>query len=230
MDVRAKQRLSFGVVRQTQTGLVAVSPHVISAVRQLLVNCENTLMKKLKTLFLFGVVLLTANSSFAQTAQPSPSPDKEQTSKRTFKHNQNVEEKYDKFKDKTSVTLKLRLLGDITNGLEVVLTETFAGQKPVTPTNFPVMFMATNKDLKYYLSHGLIFLVDGERIKFDDVKYTKLTYQGYFIEVMILAVPFNTLKKIVAAKKVEAQLGSTEFALSDDYLEAMRDFVSRVSP
>jgi len=28
MDVRAKQRLCFGVVRLTQTGLVAVSPHV----------------------------------------------------------------------------------------------------------------------------------------------------------------------------------------------------------
>ena len=36
MDVRAKQRLSYHVVRLTQTGLVAVSPHVISTVRHLL--------------------------------------------------------------------------------------------------------------------------------------------------------------------------------------------------
>ncbi len=32
LDVRAKQRLSYHVVFLTQTGLVAVSPHVISAV------------------------------------------------------------------------------------------------------------------------------------------------------------------------------------------------------
>ena len=36
MDVRAKQRLCYRVVRLTQTGLVAVSPHVISAVMPLL--------------------------------------------------------------------------------------------------------------------------------------------------------------------------------------------------
>ena len=33
MDVRAKQRLSYRVVRQTLAGLVAVSPHVISSVK-----------------------------------------------------------------------------------------------------------------------------------------------------------------------------------------------------
>jgi hypothetical protein len=38
MDVRAKQLLCLGVVRQTQTGLVAVSPHVISAVGRFLVS------------------------------------------------------------------------------------------------------------------------------------------------------------------------------------------------
>ena len=43
MDVRAKQRLSFGVVRRTQTGLVAVSPHVISAVVLLLIAMEGVL-------------------------------------------------------------------------------------------------------------------------------------------------------------------------------------------
>ena len=32
MDVRAKQRLCYRVVRLTQTGVVAVSPHVISSV------------------------------------------------------------------------------------------------------------------------------------------------------------------------------------------------------
>jgi hypothetical protein len=33
MDVRAKQRLSYHVVFLTQTGFLAVSPHVILAVR-----------------------------------------------------------------------------------------------------------------------------------------------------------------------------------------------------
>jgi hypothetical protein len=185
-------------------------------------------MTKLKTTILFVAVLLVANSALAQTAQPS-SPNKEET-KRSFKHNQNVEQKYDKFKDTTNVTLKLRLLGDIADGLEVVVSHTFDGQKPITPTSIPVMFMATNKDLKYALSHGLIFLADGERIKFEDVKYNRLTVRDRFIEVMILTIPFNTLKKILAAKAVEAQLGKTEFVLSDEYLEALRDFASRVSP
>jgi hypothetical protein len=38
MDVRAKQRLCYHVVFWTQTGLVAVSPRVISTVRLLRVE------------------------------------------------------------------------------------------------------------------------------------------------------------------------------------------------
>ncbi len=45
MDVRAKQRLCLGVVRQTLTGLVAVSPHVISTVRRFVLAKTNRLRR-----------------------------------------------------------------------------------------------------------------------------------------------------------------------------------------
>jgi hypothetical protein len=43
MDVRAKQRLCYGVVRLTLAGLVAVSPHVISTVVWLRINYDELL-------------------------------------------------------------------------------------------------------------------------------------------------------------------------------------------
>jgi hypothetical protein len=41
LDVRAKQRLCYRVVFLTQTGLVAVSPHVNSIVRRFVLNLRN---------------------------------------------------------------------------------------------------------------------------------------------------------------------------------------------
>ncbi len=48
MDVRAKQRLCYHVVRLTLAGLVAVSPHVISAVGRLSVKSDEVVYEKFK--------------------------------------------------------------------------------------------------------------------------------------------------------------------------------------
>ena len=52
MDVRAKQRLCYHVVFLPLAGLVAVSPHVISSVRQLLCNMQTFLYDE-KTIEIF---------------------------------------------------------------------------------------------------------------------------------------------------------------------------------
>ncbi len=51
MDVRAKQRLSYQRVLLTQTGLVAVSPHVNSIVGRLLLCGHKTNMDEAKINF-----------------------------------------------------------------------------------------------------------------------------------------------------------------------------------
>jgi len=71
MDVRAKQRLCYRVVRQTQTGLVAVSPHVISTVRRFVVNLR--FVKTTFIIFAFVFYLFaTSSSAFGQICVEFP--------------------------------------------------------------------------------------------------------------------------------------------------------------
>ena len=53
---------------------------------------------------------------------------------------------------------------------------------------------------------------------------------GFYIEVMLIDIPFETLQKISRAKTVEAQVGGTEFVVSSTYLEAMREYAKKFAP
>ena len=48
MDVRAKQRLSYRVIRLTSAGLVAVLPHVISSVVHKIEDVEKAALELMK--------------------------------------------------------------------------------------------------------------------------------------------------------------------------------------
>ncbi len=63
MDVRAKQRLCYLACPFPRCCVVAVSPHVNSAVRRLLLIREVQIMKTLKTYFLFVIALVSLQIS-----------------------------------------------------------------------------------------------------------------------------------------------------------------------
>ena len=75
MDVRAKQRLSFGVLRLLLAGLVAVSPHVISIVMLLLVKAMQFLNPTKLLIFAlsfsFAVLIFSSTAFACDCAGPS---------------------------------------------------------------------------------------------------------------------------------------------------------------
>lgn len=185
----------------------------------------------------FGIVMLmvplAVNAQTPPKPQESPTNNQSQTAKRTFNHNETIEEKYDKFKDRTSVTLNMQLIGEKLDGLQILVTDSYEGNKPKPKTaseKSPITFLAVGDDRKYKLFHSLIVLADGERIRLGEAAYLDLSMRSKYVETMIFAVTYDTFRKIINAKKVEAQLGETEFTFTEQQLEALRDFNSRIVP
>jgi hypothetical protein len=142
-----------------------------------------------------------------------------------------VKSEYDKFKDVTIVSLPpFFVIKPRPKGLQFGMMSGYKGNAPVTPKSILWIFFSPSptESQTYAISHGVIVLADGERFNLGDTTH-KLTYnEGFFIEAMLLDVPFKTLVKISKAKSVEIQIGSTDFAASPQLLMAMREFASRL--
>ena len=166
-------------------------------------------MKNLLTTILLMLLLMTA--SYAQTT----------TSK-------DLEVEYDKFKDSTTVTLKLPIM----EGLLLVLIDSFSGKKRLSmPDNVLTTFMSVSDQKQFYISHSWIILADDERIRLGDGLYTGgTTASSRATEVILYPVSQENLKKIANAKKVEMQLGSKEFALTESQITSFKEFYKQLTP
>lgn len=144
-----------------------------------------------------------------------------------------VETKYDKFKDKTTVTLMLEMNIRLVPKEDLVFgsSSSFDGKKPTSiPDKLVFTFISNSKIKQYEFSNSLIILADDERIRLGDAKYIGGTSSFEPSEIMIYTVSLENLKKIVAAKKIEMQIGKTEFALNDAQLNAVKEFYKQIIP
>lgn len=85
-----------------------------------------------------------------------------------------------------------------------------------------------------YSKHLVILLIDGRREVLGNLRVTILfdVEHGYQLEGGVY-VPFQLLKRIAAAHRVEGRIGEDvdiEFALTDEALAGFRDFVKRIEP
>jgi hypothetical protein len=145
----------------------------------------------------------------------------------------NVVTKYDKFKDKTSVSLALQISGSPIpfEGLSLFVVTSFDGDKPkATPELIGFGLTAIGKSKQYSTSHSLICIADGERIRLGDGIYSGQMKESMSIELMFYMPESSFIQKIANAKKVEAQLGSTEFTLNENQLKLIKEFYSKVTP
>jgi hypothetical protein len=142
-----------------------------------------------------------------------------------------VTKEYDRFKDSTTVTLDALLAGDYPQGLSVRAIEIFPGTSPTKESSkYIFAFLSTGEDLEYELLHDLIFLADGERLKVDNSSYMKQFVRGNYLELILIAIPSQTLRKVASATKAEAQIGKTEFVVSGQLKENLKRFLAEVEP
>lgn len=144
----------------------------------------------------------------------------------------NIEIKYDKFKDRTTVSLKLTITEKLPiEELLFALTNSFEGKKQTSmPSDISGFFLSVTKEKQYSISHSWIVLADDERIKLGDGMYQGEANDSRAAEVIIYSISSENLKKIANAKKVEMQLGSKEFTLTELQLASFKEFYKQIVP
>lgn len=108
----------------------------------------------------------------------------------------------------------------------------YGGKIPVMPKSVVGVFMSASPPEyeKYKISRGVIFLADGERINLVTATHVLDYRSGFFIEAMLVDIPFETLQKINRAETAEVQIGSTEFVVPLVLQDVMREFAGRLAP
>jgi len=168
-------------------------------------------MKKLIAVTIF--TLLLTISSFAQVL-----------TEKDFEIPARKETKYDRFKDKTTVSLTI----PITSIFSLTFDNSYDGEKRTSPpTKVVASFMSLDISERYLISRSCIILADKERIRLDNGTYLS-EGEG---EVLFFFLSLENFKKIANAKKIEMQLGSNnEFALGQSRIDAIKDFYKLLVP
>jgi len=144
-----------------------------------------------------------------------------------------VDVEYDRFKDVTVVSISpVFVISPNPTGLQFGLMSGYKGRTPITPKTVIGVFMSASPSEyeKYKISRGVIILADGERINLGTATHALDYRNGFYIEAMLVDIPFEVLQKINRARSVEVQIGSTEFVVSPVLQDAMREFAGKLAP
>lgn len=164
------------------------------------------------------------------TAQQEQSQAVKFPPRRTFKHKFKIVSKFDKFQDMTNYFLEPM---PVANGISVGGGFFHKGKELTEPVILALFSVTSESEGWRFLdgrSRNLTFLVDGESLKLGEMMRNGDVENGGVTEYLNFPIPTDKFLKIVNADKVEVQVGTTEFALKESHLEALRDLASRMTP
>jgi hypothetical protein len=153
-------------------------------------------------------------------------------SKEQFKYNE-LEQKYDKFKDKTSYSLRLLVKGDPIpfEGISILTNIEFDGKVfPTTKKEFSLLFINIEKKTRLHTTApSLIFLVDNQRIKLENKLYVPDKDKPTLIEMAFYSLTLDNLKTFANAKVIEGQLGELEFTFTERQRQLLKEFYDKLT-
>jgi hypothetical protein len=140
------------------------------------------------------------------------------------------EQRYDRFKDYTSLELDLgQVIRGSNHEVKLAFIKTFNGEgRKAKSSPARLMFHSDSSDGWVYLDHHPVtLLVDGERMRFDP-KHDGTVGKGYVLEFMLVRPGESQLQRLFGANKIEGQVGIHEFKLKPDQLAAIKEFATLV--
>ncbi len=183
---------------------------------------------KSKLLFCLMISLLCSPLSFAQhkrlCAVPPPSP---------FKHSAQIVTSFDPSAQGMRTTLQHpRIIGREGAGLYLSATFLYQDPKRSTQPALDMIFVSSSRDFRYRQAHDLSILCDGKRTAYiGTVRYQSRTdEQGMALEATTITITYDELLNITRARKVVARLGQSEFELTNNHLESLRELASLMMP
>lgn len=145
---------------------------------------------------------------------------------------QQIERRYDRFKDQTTVRLKSLLIRQIARPreeLSLSVEATYKSEQPTRPKDVRLIFESAAGRYLYYDKAEAHFIVDGKRIDAGAAGMMNALPSPNLVKVTLaLTLPFDTFVEIANGKGVELKLGPTELRLSEKDLASLRAFASAV--
>ena len=173
---------------------------------------------------LFGLFLTFTATGYAQkfctVAPPSP-----------FKHNALIVTSYDQRARRMKTTLEHP--NDLGGGLRLAASFYYTDPRLSARPTIDIVFVAASKQLRFREAHDLSLRPDGNsawaftgpaQYSTDDGP------KGMRLEKTRITLTYADLLNLIKARRVHARLGATEFELSNNHLEALREVASLMAP
>ena len=141
---------------------------------------------------------------------------------------------YNVANDKTNVVLGFSDVGGESGcGLYISANASYPGKTVRSPTEvkLTIMRITPEEKIKSAPLGDLTFTVDGQVMNLGLMETaSQQTIMDLRWETLQIPVPYESFVKIATAKIVEAKLGAAKFVLTDNNLNFMRQFASRLKP
>jgi hypothetical protein len=180
------------------------------------------------TLLSIVFILACAITGFGQKRfceVPPPSP---------FKHNALIVTRYDKPAKRMKMVLEHPLSLGHGGGEATYLSASFFFSDPGLRARpvLDIQFISVSKEATRRNAHDLDLRADAARLPLVGPPQYQSTNveKGLVQEVVTATITYDTLFNLIGSKRVTAQLGSTQFELTNNHLESLREVASLMVP
>jgi hypothetical protein len=156
---------------------------------------------------------------FCTVAPPSP-----------YKHNALIVTSYDQTVRRMKTTLEHP--NSLGNGLRLYASFYYQDARLRSTPMIDIFFVHASKKPIYRDSHALSIMADGNLWPFVGVAqyYTEKGERGLTLEKTKMTLTYAGLLNLIKARRVKARLGETEFELTNNHLESLREIASLMAP
>ena len=177
------------------------------------------------SLLLVGVTAVQAQKRKSICPVPPPSP---------FRHSGSIVTSYDRATNGMRTTLEHPRAVSSADG-ELYLYASFVHQDPRRPMSrqmVDLIFYSTARHIKYRDAHDLLLVTDRKQYPFasSQAQYRSETDRGTVYESTRISIPYDVLQNLINSRRVSARVGSTQFEISNNHLEALRELASLIAP
>lgn len=151
--------------------------------------------------------------------------------------NPRIETRYDRFKDFTAVRLIGNPVANLSSStikrLHLSAFGIYSGQTLTAPEGITLVLSSTSEDWFFLKGgRGLRAILNGEeRLDLGTMDRANGTIRsGFVTEQLSLEITPKLLIKLATAKKIEMQLGSVEFELTETQIDDLYDFALAILP
>jgi hypothetical protein len=171
--------------------------------------------------------------SFAQGTKPA------EVAKHKFKHNGEIDSRYDASSDKTIVVLNpYKIPPKSQDVFSIMCGFTFKGRTISAPPDSIEFHIFSDGISGWKFDNEkkrmLSATIDGEHVQLGEMKIVNTRHYAFngrngFLEQVYIQLTYEALVKVASGKRVWLNIGEEKIRLEDEHLEALRDLASRMA-